>query len=261
MILWLEHPWRQEAMPSIDRTNRIQGGLPSLYPFGGTLMNTPHFLQDRFRIGTGISSIIRRVGWSAFGILTLACSKPSMVYNSPEFIKRRDSVKCVALLPAIVEITLGSSTEKAERQPEEEAKVASILMTQLQSALAERKLQVSLPPSPVVNSEPGKTSQEASTSSGENCFRVSVRMRIFKRTGGSNALETTWKTLVGLGTAGMFIPTKTPSGGASLVVTFQEAGSEKVLWTNTATDISFRLAGQSNFDVEKLLSQVLQPLQ
>jgi len=220
-----------------------------------------HPPKGHFRSAGGIPPTLQWAGWSVLGMLALGCSKPSLVYNSPEFITRRNSVKCVTLLPATVEIFLGASREKAERQPEEEAKVASILISQFQSALTERKFGTSRLQTPLVPSEPGKTPQEGLTSGGENCFVVSVRMRIFKRTGASNALESTWKVLVGIGTAGMFMPTKTPSGGASLVVTFQEAGSEKILWTNTATDISFRLAGQSDFDAEKLLSQVLQPLQ
>jgi hypothetical protein len=174
-------------------------------------------------------------------LLLLSCAKPPNARMSRDFKERRASFSTILLEKPEVEILLGTPP-KLTRQTEEEADVSRMLMALTTKELQQRNIQIV------------ETREQAQEKQIDG--RMTIRLRIFTKSGVDNTTEFASKLTIALLTAGMVTPYKDVSGSMTLTAILYDPQNNSDLWSNKITDQSFCLVGEANFNIEKRINEL-----
>jgi hypothetical protein len=222
------------------------------------------------------------------------------VRQHPEFKVRSSTASTAMLVPPDVVVIRGSSQSTGTKLPDEEAKAAKDLGVLVSEELTHRGFEVKScrgqdTATDATNDDPSHTTPvqrmyeqltlamyghepmrepqalayryslglEAATfakQAGAGSL-VFVRLRMFKRSGADNASETGQKLLVGLLTAGLYVPPKNPSGWVALQIALVDGATGDVLWGNQVSDTSFKPFGEPAFmdNLKEMVADLFKP--
>ncbi len=236
-----------------------------------------------------------RIHWtkavSLLAVLALAagCATSGRnVRRHPEFDLRYPEMQTITVAAPDVSLELTKSPGEEESSPliEDTPRVADDLARLVSEALAEHGLEpvtlrskeldlqgvAQAVEQSVAAEEAGQTTlslpgtlREKVASCGESTGirdLVLISFRGRKRSGGSVAKGFLGKVLVGIGTAGLYVPPGDSSGSSLLFVTIVDTETGNILWANSEYDISIepKTHGFDTGDLADLVEKVFEPL-
>lgn len=229
---------------------------------------------------------------SGFSILTFACATRISVREHPEFATRKASIANILVVPPLVEIRRRVASGEIETLKDEAERVANDLTGIVINEFSTRgfkgvsgKEKISQDPNLVKTTDDmfrelsaaiwqpltdvekeaknfkhtlsRDLSGLATTTSTDTI--VFVKFGGFTRSGGDVAREFGSAMLVGVFTAGLFVPPKNPSGAAVLDLALVDGRSGDILWANRSAKSFWGLTGPDFLteDSSELASKLL----
>ncbi|MCZ7627394.1 MAG: hypothetical protein M5R38_17950 [Candidatus Methylomirabilis sp.] len=210
--------------------------------------------------------------YSGFLFILFGCASGATVHEHPEFKKRIAAAKTTMLAPPDVVVIRGPSESTGTHLPEEAAKYAKNLSNLVAAELSHRGFEVKLEPAqdPADNNLNDNlvrtTSIEApevaglAKKVGASCI-IFAKLRVLKRSTGDILAEGGRVLLIGMLTAGLFVPYKEPSGWATLQVELRDGVTGEVLWGNLTHETSLFSLIEPDFldNLNKMVADLFKP--